>query len=170
MKKRSLCLLIFATIANAQQPDSKALIARLNADLMPMRSIESSPDNPAQKHVMVQFATDISKLHPPGFVSRDLAYALTSAIAGKDLSDDNLTPLVTGILANFVSALACKAASCDLMKSVQFSTSIKQTHSALTDLGVSAWDAIAVIRLVYQAADRVARPPAASLIRPATPE
>jgi hypothetical protein len=169
MQKRSLCLLIFTTIAAAQSPDHKALVARLNADLLPMRSIESSPDNPAQKRVMVQFAMDISKLHPPGFVSRDLAYALTSAIAGKDLSDENLTPLVNGILANFVIALACQANSCDLIKSVQFSASIKQTHSALTDLGVSARDAIGVVRLVYQAADRVVRTPA-SLIRPATPE
>jgi hypothetical protein len=169
MKKQSLCLLIFAAMATAQSPDHKELVARLTADLMPMRSIESSPDNAAQQRVMAQFATDISKLHPPGFVSRDLAYALTSAIAGKDLSDDNLTPLVNGILANFGSALACKADICDLMKSVQFRAFTKQTLSALTALDVSARDAMGVIRLVYQAADRIVRAPA-SLIRPATPE
>jgi hypothetical protein len=170
MKKRSWCLLIFATIATAQSPDHKALVAQLSADLMPMRSIESSPDNPAQKRVMAQFAMDVSKLHPPGFVSRNLAFALTSAISGKQLSEDNLTPLVDGILANFISALACKPDSCDLMKSVQFRASIKQSHSALRALGVSLPETQGVMRLIYQAANRVARPPAASLIRPATPE
>ncbi len=84
MKKESLCLLVFAIVASAQRPEHEALVARLNADLMPMKSIESSLGDPAQTRAMVRFATDVNALDPVGFCTRRLAYALTNALAGKD--------------------------------------------------------------------------------------
>jgi hypothetical protein len=169
MKKGTLCLLFFAIAATAQLKEYEVIVARLNADLMQMRSIDSSADNPLQTRIMAQFAKDVNALHPLGFVTRNLAFSLTSALAGRDLSDEKLTPLVNGILVNYAAALACKANSCDLLKSVPFRASIEQTYSALVDLGVTAPDAQRVMRLVYQAASRVGETTGQPVVRPIPP-
>ncbi len=86
-------------------------------------------------------------------------------MAGKDLSDENLTPLINGILAGFDEAYALKDTATDPLHSARYRASIEQAYAALIKLGVSERNTQALIRLLYRAADRVARP----LVRPIPP-
>lgn len=160
MKTQLLGLLVF-TVGASAQPAYDVRVSRLSADLISLTTVQPDAENPAQRRIMAQFAADINGMYPKGFVTRNLAYVFTSTLAGKDLSEDKLTALMNGMLAGFDTASAC-AGSCDLMKSAQYRTSIERTYSALTSLGISIPEKQGVMRLLYQAANRVANP----IVRP----
>jgi hypothetical protein len=95
------------------------------------------------------------------FFSRDQAYKLTSALAGKDLSEGNLTPLVEGIVGMAVSAVECRNTSSLLPNSAAFRSSAEKALTALQALGLSSPD----LRVVVDALFRGAMAAAASPIR-----
>jgi hypothetical protein len=161
MKTAWLCMLLFSLAAIAQPLGRDALVARLNADLLPLRS----PSTSEQTQVMANFATDINSHYPKGFVARNLASALTGVLEGKDLSDETLTPLTTAMLDISDLANACRPDSCDLLKSSQFRGSIEQAFTALTALHVSVPNTQNVMWLLYRAANRIAHP----IVRPIPP-
>src|SRR5207248_2820429 len=70
------------------------------------------------------------------FFGPDQGYKLTSALAGKDLSEDNVTPLVEGIIGMAESAIECRNTSAPLQNSAAFRTSAEKTWTALQTLGV----------------------------------
>jgi hypothetical protein len=163
MKTLSLGLLLVAMTVNAQPIGDDAIVTRLNLDLMALRSL--SVGSPERSQAMGRYASDINKLYPIGFVTRDLAYALTSALAGKGLSDDTLTPLTRATLGIIDSAFACRTDSSDLRNSVQFRASIEQAYHALLALDASAPNTRVVMGLLFRAADRIAHP----IVRPIPP-
>jgi AcrR family transcriptional regulator len=143
--KTAFLLLFFALTALAQPNRHEAIVVRLTADLM-ARNIN-------------QFAADLNGFYRlKGPVTRSLATALNNALADKDLSGENLPPLIDGLLAGFDAAFVSREDSSDPLKSAQFRASIEQSYSALTKLGVSVPETQAVLRQVYRAANRIARP------------
>ena len=93
------------------------------------------------------------------FFSPDQAYKLTSVLAGKDLSEENLMPLVEGIVGMAESAAESSATSAPLEKSVAFRTAAEKFWSALHALGVGNPDLEIVTDALFRGAKAAASPP-----------
>jgi hypothetical protein len=93
------------------------------------------------------------------FFSWDEAYKLTSALAGKELSEGNLTPLSEAIRGIANSAVVCRNTGSALLDSAEFRASAEKANDALRALGVSNHDARAVMEMLFSRA-RVAAVPA----------
>jgi hypothetical protein len=93
------------------------------------------------------------------FFSPDLAYKLTRALAGKDLTELNVRPLSEGIIGMNESALDCSIASCQLQDSAAFRSSAQRTWDALHVLGVEERDLRIVTAALFRGAKAAASPP-----------
>ena len=93
MRTLSLCLAIFAGGANAQTGRGEAIVKQLTERLLPLKDL--SPDRgPKQTEIAEGFAAQMFQHYRIGIISKDLASSLTSALAGKDLTPENLTRLM----------------------------------------------------------------------------
>jgi len=66
---------------------------------------------------MLRFADDVSKIYGESVIPWELAYALTSVLAGKDLSNPDLAPLTRAILEAVSSAFLCRSEHSNLRES-----------------------------------------------------
>jgi hypothetical protein len=150
-------------MARAQPAPDDPVITQLNADLMPLKA---SPSLPERRRITDRFATDINTLYrAKGIATRNLAIGLMSVLEGKELSEHALTPLTSALLKIADSAYACRADASDPANSPRFRAAIEQAYNALIALHVVVPNAQRIMRLMYQAADRIARP----IIRPIPP-
>jgi hypothetical protein len=139
--------------------------------------------SPVQEQVMQQYSRDLNMilakhrvtivdgkdeglegptagLRGKAFVSWDQAYALTSVLAGKDLSEDLLAPLSGAILGMVDSALVCLNDSSRLRDSAGFRASSEQAYKALRTLGVAPPNVEVVMGILFRNASMlVAGPP-----------
>jgi hypothetical protein len=93
------------------------------------------------------------------FFSPDQAYKLTSALAGKDLSEESLTPLVEGIVGMAESAVECRNTSSSLQNSAVFRSSAQKAWAALRALEVSNTDIRVVTDALFRGSKAAASPP-----------
>ena len=182
-----LWLLLFTLTVSAQTTGDDELVSRLNSALLPLKSLpkgDALPDlvamtaedraalraavanqNPAQNRVMLRFADDMAELYGVAVILWDFAYALTSVLAGKDVSQDTLTPLTSSILGALDSAFARS----NLRKSAQFRASVEHAYDALLALGVSPANTRVVVDSLLKAADLIVNRRPFQLIPPAFP-
>jgi hypothetical protein len=93
------------------------------------------------------------------FSDQDQAYKLTSVLAGRDLSEENLRPLVEGIVGMAESAMESRNTSSPLRDSATFHSSAEKVGAALQALGVSNADIRVVGDSLFAGAERAATPP-----------
>jgi hypothetical protein len=93
------------------------------------------------------------------FFSPDQAYKLTSALAGKNLSEENLRPLVEEIVGMAASAIECSDTASPLQNSAAFRSSAEKAFAALQALGVSGADLRVVTDALFRSAKAAASPP-----------
>jgi hypothetical protein len=93
------------------------------------------------------------------FGSPDQAYKLTRALAGKELSVDQLRPLAEGIVAMIESAVDCRDSSSRLEGSVAFHDAAEKTYAALEALRVSKREVRIVTEALFRGAQSAASPP-----------
>ncbi len=167
-------------------------MTRLNSDLMALKSLPALPNgivlpnlfamstedraalrktvanrSPDQDQVMMRYADAMAKFYEKTVVPWDLAYALTSVLAGKDLSNDALTPLTGAILDAVDSAFVCMNTGSDLGNSVQFRASVEHAYHALLALDVSAPNARVVVGGLFKAGNLICN--GGPLVRPIPP-
>lgn len=182
MKVWYVCLLLVIEAAYAQP---NAILMRLNGELTELKSLPVVPDRAAlsglpslggghpqtfRKNVAESepemyraanwIAGDISRFHypyPGDFATWELAYALTSVLAGKNLSDDRVAPLTEAIAGVVASAVDCRANLTRLLDSTQFQHSMEQAYKALIALNVSVPNTRVMMGLLYRSVNRMAR-------------
>ena len=93
----------------------------------------------------------MSKVYGETVIPWDLAYALTSVLAGKDLSNDNLRPLTRAILEAVSSAFLCRNEHSNLRDSVQLRAAVEHAYRALLALNVTATNARVVVGSLLKA-------------------
>jgi hypothetical protein len=93
------------------------------------------------------------------FFSPDQAYKVTRALAGKDLSEENLTPLVEGIVGMAKSAVECRNTSPPLQDSAAFRSSAEKAWTTLRTLGVNDTELRIVTDALFRGAKAAASPP-----------
>src|SRR5258708_437610 len=160
MKTPSLCLSLFLiTMTVNAQPTWEDVMTRLNSDLMALKSLPALPNgivlpnlfamstedraalrktvanrSPDQDQVMMRYADAMAKFYEKTVVPWDLAYALTSVLAGKDLSNDALTPLTGAILHAVYSAFVCINTGSHLGNSAHLRPAVEHAYHALLPL------------------------------------
>jgi hypothetical protein len=118
MKAWLLCLLLFPVTVGAQPAHDEVVITQLNSHLLALKVLPPLPDgkslsnvylmdrqqraairktldsqNSDQQKAMRSYADAVGKLYQKPVIPWDLAFALTSVLAGRDLSNDSLPPL-----------------------------------------------------------------------------
>jgi hypothetical protein len=152
MRTAVACLLVSLVSARAQTPSVDDFISRLNADLMRLKSATAG-DADLQKTVARAFREDIGKFESQrnfemkdeaavdplliaGFVPGKSAERLIALLVGKNLSQANLTPLNSAILAMVESAVVCRNTHTSLKDSAQFQVAAEAAYKALPALGL----------------------------------
>jgi hypothetical protein len=195
MNAGSLCLLLLTMMVSAQTIRDEVIVTRLNSDLMALKFLPSLPNgkklpdlvamtredraalaarvanrNPDQHQVILRYADAMAKLYEETVIPWDLAYALTSVLAGKNLSNHTLTPLTSAILEAVDRAFVCRDTQSDLGKSPQFRASIELAYDALLALDVSHPNARIVAGGLLESGKLIrARGPRLPFIRPIPP-
>lgn len=164
MKTAALSLLLFSMAANAQPLSHDEMVAQLNQVLLPLKSVADLPQ--AQAEIATRFVSDLARHYVDGFAVQGLGKPLARVLAGKDLSDDTLTPLTEAILGVIDSTRAWRGdGSRGLRTSPELRASLEQAYSALTALHVSSRDTRLVIILLCNVADRLTQ----SVLKPISP-
>ena len=155
MKGWALCLLLF-TLSVSVRAEPDPLVARLNADLMPLKD---SPGSAERARIMAQLSRDLNQFYfAQNFAKARLTSRLTGVLIGRDLSDENLTPLTSAIAGALRGAIWCRIRGFNIRSSTEFRAATVQAYKALIALGVSTRDTQAVVALLFNAADWVAPP------------
>ena len=144
-------LLLFAVTVGAQPDRYEAILTRLNRHLLPLKSMAAS-QGAAQEEIMRRYADEMSKLYQTTVIPRDLSRSLTAALAGKDLTNENLMPLTRSIVAALNLAFDCRESrQCELGKLEGFRSSALGTYNALLALGAGPPQARTVMNEVLRA-------------------
>jgi hypothetical protein len=175
----SSLLLLTATV-HAQAISDAGIVARITADLLPLKSVlisgEALRDEvylPAELQSLVTYGQnkviqslrkDLFQLQYQhkeredgpascaSFFSPDEGYKLTTVLAGKDLTEGNLKPLVEGIVGMAVSAIEHRDFAA-------FRDAAEKTWGALQALGVSDPDLGIVVDALFRGAKVASSPP-----------
>jgi hypothetical protein len=102
---------------------------------------------------------DDAELTFRSFFNPDEAYKLTRVLAGKDLTPENLAPLVEGIIEMQNAAMECRDTSTPLQNSADFPRSAEKVWAALQAIGVSDPDLRIVTGAFFRSAKIAAAPP-----------
>ncbi len=105
---------------------AQTMTDRMTADLLPLRDTLVSA-NPSPPNVKLTF---------PGVVSADLTYKLTASLAGRNLTEENVTPLAAAIVDSLGSALECRNDETPLADCKGLHRSSEQFWTALQNLGL----------------------------------
>jgi hypothetical protein len=125
--------------------------------------------NSDQQKAMRSYADAVGKLYQKPVIPWYLAFALTSVLAGRDLSNDSLAPLTRAILGALDSAFVCKDVECDLRSSTEFRASVGEAYDSLLALGVNSSNASIAAEGLIQAGYQIRhRDPLIRPIHPAT--
>ena len=111
MRTGLLCLILFTTVAIAQTNRSVAIVRRLNEHLIPLKGL-SADISPEKTLIMRRFSDEMFMLYQTTVIPEGLAYSLTSALAGKKLTQENLTPLTRSTIAALNAASDCRGTRC----------------------------------------------------------
>ena len=150
MRTLSLCLAIFAGGANAQTGRGEAIVKQLTERLLPLKDL--SPDRgPKQTEIAEGFAAQMFQHYRIGIISKDLASSLTSALAGKDLTPENLTRLMQSMISSINAAFLCRDTKCELGNSTRFRVFALDVYNALLDLDVSVRETSNVTEGLFKA-------------------
>jgi hypothetical protein len=92
-------------------------------------------------------------------VNQDLAYKLTRALAGKELSEEKVTPLNEAVVQMIESAFECRDKSTSLRDSPTFRDAAAKAWTALQALGLSTGELRIVSAALFRGAEMEALPP-----------
>jgi hypothetical protein len=124
-----------------------------------IRSLEMDLMKYEVQYYPVHKGPDDARVQIKSFFTGDLGYKLTTAIAEKDLSERNLTPLVQAIVGMVGNALECRDNHSRLQNSVAFRQSAESAWMALKQLGVHNPDLRIVMDALFRGAESAASPP-----------
>ena len=193
MKTAVWCLLFLAARVGAQTiPDE--LVDRLATDLSALRNLPNpngerlrgfldltrsdltalrsfvSQQAPEQNRAMTRFVDDIADRYGKVLIPWDVAYALTSALAGRELPDEMLKQLSSSFVLAIDSTVSCRDTRSSLRKSVKFRAALESMNNSLVSLGVHGADALVVLESLSTAGLRIADPNAAGpVVKPIPP-
>jgi hypothetical protein len=185
------CLLLFGAAAGAQSSSNNAVVDRLNADLRVLESLPAlrpgvvlpdvtamtpearealraavANEFPEQDLAMQRYASDVMKTRGMSAVPWDLAYALTSVLRGRKLTDSELTDLNRAMLEAVDAAISWRATR----RAARFQEAALQVHEIILGFGVTVGNARAVsVGLLKAASLIVNHGPLVQPISPAYP-
>jgi hypothetical protein len=139
------------------------------ADLAALRSFLAEKA-PGQTQVINRLAEDINGHYGGPLIPWETPYALTTALAGRELPNDRLTFLANALASAMDSAVDCRKRLSSLRRSMRFKSALELAYRELLELGVGIADAKTVVESLSVAGLRIADPnPAGSIIRPIRP-
>ena len=91
---------------------------------------------PEQDRIMLRFQEDIAGRYGEPVISWELAYQLTSVLAGRELPDPVIARLTTSLVNAMDSAISCRKTLSSVRLSAKFRVSTESFYSELLAMGV----------------------------------
>lgn len=158
MRTQLRCLFLFAATVCAQTDRDEAIVKQLNEKLIQLKDIPA--DQVRKRAEITAGFTDQMFMHYRSTViQRDFARMLTSALVGKNLSHENLTPITRSIVEALNTAFKCRDTHRELGQSMRFRASATSMYNALRELRVSATEASMVTEGLLNAGSLIVNPP-----------
>jgi hypothetical protein len=87
-----------------------------------------------------------------------LAFALTTVLSGRELSDEAIGELINRVLDAFDAAYTCREQGCFLGYSAEFRSAVTRVRDALVAIGISKADALQVAGGIMEGGRLIASP------------